>query len=262
MDDSKEEKKKHKVEEETQPEAARTLDDKEETEEDDKKQENQDDKDVGEDNEEDNEAEEEKNGDGNEEDENTDEETESQPTHADIRKSEVLRRDLNRFVRDNQPSYNLNPKSNRLSGKLVTLILFILTIVVIGSAIYFVAGVGSPKKQEQPAISPPTSTPTPTPSPTPKTLNRSEWSFEVLNGSGVTGAAKKLADSLKALGYQVVKVGNADKDYQKNEFFVQEDLMADIAPVVVDIKDIIKIASISGQLKDSTASARIIIGKE
>lgn len=258
MDDSKEEKKKHIIEEEeTQPEPMVSDEASE-----DKKEEDQDDKDVGGYNKEDDEIEEEKNGDGNEDDENTEEETESQPTHADIRQSEVLRRDLNQFVRDNQPSYNLNPQSRRLSGKLVTLILFILTIAVIGSAIYFVAGVGSPKKQEQTAISPPTSTPTPTPTPTPKTLNRSEWSFEVLNGSGVTGAAKKLADSLKALGYQVVKVGNADKDYQTNEFFVQEDLMVDIAPVVADIKDIIKIASISGQLKDSTASARIIIGKE
>lgn len=236
MDDSKEEKKKHKIEEEstveeseeeTQLEVDQPL-----AEEDDKNEEDEEEQ-TGEDE--------------GEEDE-------------DIRKSEVLRRDLNQFVRDNQPSYNLNPKGKMLSGKLVTLILFILTIAIIGSAIYFVAGVSSPKKQEQTVISPPTSTITPTP--TPKTLNRSQWSFEVLNGSGVTGAAKKLADSLKALGYQVVKVANADKDYTKNEFFVQEDLMVNIDSIVADIKDIIKIASISGKLKDSTASARIIIGKE
>lgn len=250
MDDSKEEKKKHKIEEEssveeteeeTQLEVDQPLVEKETSSS----------AEASEDKEED---------DKNEEDEEEQTGEDEGEEDEDIRKSEVLRRDLNQFVRDNQPSYNLNPQSKMLSGKLVTLILFILTIAIIGSAIYFVAGVGSPKKQEQTVISPPTSTITPTP--TPYTLNRSEWSFEVLNGSGVTGAAKKLADSLKALGYQVVRVANADKDYTKNEFFVQEDLMVSIDAIVADIKDIIKIASISGKLKDSTASARIIIGKE
>lgn len=250
MDDSKEEKKKHKIEEEssveeteeeTQLEVDQPLVEKETSSS----------AEASEDKEED---------DKNEEDEEEQTGEDEGEEDEDIRKSEVLRRDLNQFVRDNQPSYNLNPQSKRFSGKLVTLILFILTIAIIGGAIYFVAGVGSPKKQEQTVISPPISTITPTP--TPNTLNRSEWSFEVLNGSGVTGAAKKLADSLKALGYQVVRVANADKDYTKNEFFVQEDLMVSIDAIVADIKDIIKIASISGKLKDSTASARIIIGKE
>lgn len=257
MDDSKEEKKKHKIEEESSSfapnsaEAAAKGEKASEDKEEEKRESEENDQ------EEDDEIEED---DKNEEDEEEQTGEDEGEEDEDIRKSEVLRRDLNQFVRDNQPSYNLNPQSKMLSGKLVTLILFILTIAVIGSAIYFVAGVGSPKKQEQTVISPPTSTITPTP--TPNTLNRSEWSFEVLNGSGVTGAAKKLADSLKALGYQVVRVANADKDYTKNEFFVQEDLMVSIDAIVADIKDIIKIASISGKLKDSTASARIIIGKE
>ncbi|MBI2018949.1 LytR C-terminal domain-containing protein [Candidatus Daviesbacteria bacterium] len=262
MDDVKEEKKKHKIEEEemvreddeddnekeTQPEAGITL------KEDEKAEEESSFAKASEDKEKDTDVEE----DSEEDEEEQDEEDDGE----DMRKSEVLRRDLNQFVRDHQPSYNLNPKGKRLSGKLVTLILFMLTIAVIGGAIYFVAGVGSPKKQEQTVISPPKSTTSSTPTPTPKALNRSEWSFEVLNGGGVTGAAKKLADQLKALGYQVVKVANADKDIQTNQFFVQEDLMAGIDSIVVDIKDIIKIASISGKLKDSTASARIIIGKE
>lgn len=262
MDDSKEEKKTHKVEAESAVEESSHFAppsgasrDKEEPEE--EKDRDEDEKIEENDQEEDDKVEED---DKNEEDEEEQTGEDEGEEDEDIRKSDVLRRDLNQFVRDNQPSYNLNPKGKRFSGKLVTLILFILTIAIIGSAIYFVAGVGSPKKQEQTVISPPTSTITPTP--TPKTLNRSEWSFEVLNGSGVTGAAKKLADSLKALGYQVVRVANADKDYTKNEFFVQEDLMVNIDPIVADIKDIIKIASISGKLKDSTASARIIIGKE
>lgn len=121
------------------------------------------------------------------------------------------------------------------------------------------AGLGGSKKQSSP-------TPTPSasaePTPTPRALNREDWSFEVLNGSGVTGAAKKMADQLKESGYPVVKTGNADRDdYTQSEFFVRKELEDSVDLVILDIKDIIKIASISGELKDSTASARIIIGK-
>lgn len=194
-----------------------------------------------------------------EEEEESEEDEEEQPTHEDIKKSDILRRDLNQFVRDNQPSYNLNPQNRGSSKRLITLILFILAIVVIGGGIYFIAGLGGSKKE---------STPTPTPSvsaeptPTPQALNRDEWFLEVLNGSGVTGAAKKLADQLKELGYPVVKVGNADRDdYTSHQFFVKKELEDSVDLVILDIKDIIKIASLSGELTDSTASARIIIGK-
>lgn len=185
-------------------------------------------------------------------------EEENPSTHEDIKRSDILRRDLNQFVRDNQPGYNLNPQNRGSSKKLITLILFILAIVVIGAGIYFMAGLGGSKK----AAPTPTPSATAEPTPTPKALNRSDWSMEVLNGSGVTGAAKKIADQLKALGYPVVKVGNADKDdYTSNQFFVKKGLEDSVNLVILDIKDIIKIASISGELKDSTASARIIIGK-
>lgn len=103
--------------------------------------------------------------------------------------------------------------------------------------------------------------PTPTPEPTPQ-LIRSDWSLEVLNGSGITGAAKKIADKLKDLGYPVIKVGNADKNnYEASQILVRKDLQDQIDLVLADIKDIVKIASSGGNLKDSTASARIILGK-
>ncbi len=109
-----------------------------------------------------------------------------------------------------------------------------------------------------------TPTPTPVPSPTPKQqLIRSERSFEVLNGSGVIGAAKKLADKLRELGYQVIKVGNADRDdYPKNLILVGKDQREKVDVLIADLRDVIKIASVGGELTDSTASARIIIGKE
>lgn len=118
----------------------------------------------------------------------------------------------------------------------------------------------------------PTPTPnaTPAPTPTPNPLIRSDWSFEVLNGTTTSGQAKKLADKLTALGYPVVKTGNADKQslpdgkqsYETTQILVKKDLMGKIDLVVADLRDTVKIASVAGELKEGTASARIIIGKD
>jgi len=105
-------------------------------------------------------------------------------------------------------------------------------------------------------------------SPTPvvvqkQTLIKSDWSFEVLNGSGVAGVAKEVADRLEALGYKVVEIGNADdQDYEGNELLVKEDMSETLDLVIADLESAIKITTVSGILKDSTASARIILGKE
>lgn len=97
----------------------------------------------------------------------------------------------------------------------------------------------------------------------PNPLVRSDWSFEVLNGSGTSGLAKKIADKLQALGYPVVKTGNADKsNYSQTQIMVKKELLTKTDLVIADLKDIIRIASVEGQLDEGTASARIIIGKD
>ena len=110
----------------------------------------------------------------------------------------------------------------------------------------------------------PSDIPIPITSPTPQAvIDRSEWSFEILNGSGVTGAAKKLAEEIQTLGYSVVKTGNADKDsYSQTQISVREDLLEKVDLVIADLKDTLKIASVAGELAEGTASARIIIGKD
>ncbi len=146
-------------------------------------------------------------------------------------------------------------------SKFIILALVLLTFVVAG--VIFrqqIKGLisGSVKVQSTPSPIP-TSEPSPIPSP----LVKSDWSFEILNGSGVTGEAKKIADQIKELGYIVVKTGNADKNnYSKTEIFVKKDILDKIDLVIADLKDVIKVASYGGELNDSTASARIIIGKD
>lgn len=101
---------------------------------------------------------------------------------------------------------------------------------------------------------------TPMPSPTPETV-RSDVAVEVLNASGIAGAAGKLADTLETLGYTVVKTGNAPrvKDttvaFGRNVSDTQKQILtADLVSAGVR-------ASISGVLTNSTASARIMLGE-
>ncbi len=163
------------------------------------------------------------------------------------------------FTINENTGIKLDQKSQGRKSGTVFLIIGLVVIAAILGFIFFqmrgLVGTAQPSPE-------PSSEPIPSPSPEP-VLNRSDWSFEVLNGSGVTGAAKKVADRIQELGYQVTKTGNADKsNYEKTQILVQKDLMEKIDLVAADLKDVIRIASVAGELKDSTASARIIIGKD
>lgn len=173
------------------------------------------------------------------------------------------------FIINEDSELKYQPKDSQGSGKGVLLIIGILAILLVGGFFLnqkfnLLPGSG---ETAQPKVSP---TPLPSPSPTPEpTLIRSEWSFEVLNGSGVTGQAKKIADEIKALGYEVVKTGNADKSsYASTQILAKKELLeggvsgTKIDLVIADLKDVIKIASVAGELTEGTASARIIIGKD
>lgn len=161
-----------------------------------------------------------------------------------------------------------HPSPSRKKSKKTLYFLIVLILILAVFGFLFKSRIktlvtGSPKPTPTPTV---TSTPTPTPNP----LIRSDWSFEVLNGTSTSGQAKKLADKLIALGYPVVKTGNADKQslpdgkqsYEVTQILVKKELMDKIDLVVADLKDTVKIASMAGELKDSTASARIIIGKD
>lgn len=150
---------------------------------------------------------------------------------------------------------------HKKSGKRLLTVVAILVVVSLAAGIYFLLNNNQPAqtpKEESPVVEN-----TPAPTATPEPLNRPQWSFEVLNGSGVSGEAKRVAEALKELGYVVTKTGNADKDtYEQSQIIIQKSLEDKINLVIADIKDIIRIASISATLSESTPSGRIIIGKE
>lgn len=99
----------------------------------------------------------------------------------------------------------------------------------------------------------------PTPEPTPTAMTREEITVEVLNGSGVTGAAGALAKKLEELGYKIGEVGNAP-EAAGHELYVRTDLEKELAVLLADLETELGIATISGYLEDSEANARVVLG--
>lgn len=174
---------------------------------------------------------------------------------------EETQEDIKKVGSDTNESIAFYPRLEKKKSKktLYLVIILILILAFLGFLFKhriksFVVGEAKPS---------PTPVSTPIPTPTPNPLIRSDWSLEVLNGTTSSGLAKKISDKLVSLGYPVVKSGNADKStYTQTQIFIKKDLMDKIDLVVADLKDTVKIASVSGELKEGTASARIIIGKD
>ncbi len=132
-----------------------------------------------------------------------------------------------------------NPESNspKKSGKLSNLIIAIIAsivgiLVLIGgvyAAKYFIDK--SNKENKQPPTSgqttpiPPPTTPKPTPVPTPEPeIDLSTLKVKVLNGSGIKGEASRASSMLKDMGFEDIKVGNADNfEYIETEISYKPD---------------------------------------
>ena len=99
-----------------------------------------------------------------------------------------------------------------------------------------------------------------TPTPEAETqLKREEISLEILNGSGVSGLAAKTAKIFEDLGYKVVSTGNSDRE-QESRLYLDPALTDKLDVLLEDVKVKLEISSVSGELKNSTASASIILG--
>lgn len=107
---------------------------------------------------------------------------------------------------------------------------------------------------------PTTSIPTATAVPPPQ---RAAIGLEVLNGSGAAGKAKKAADQLAALGYPIVAIGNAPRaGYPLTEVSVPSGNPSVATLILSDLTTLSYTATAAADLTDSTASARIIVGKK
>ncbi len=105
--------------------------------------------------------------------------------------------------------------------------------------------------------------PTDVPSPTiAKAPEPASWKIEVLNGSGISGAAAKFAQKLEKLGYTVTKIGNADENQTTTTFYLSKDFLPYVDTFKENLAKEEITASNGGQLQNSTYSAQIILGSE
>lgn len=147
--------------------------------------------------------------------------------------------------------------------------LLIWALVVIGVALLtglgLLVAVRGPESVTSMFASPtPTPTSTPVPTPTPVSPNRADITLEVLNGSGVGGAAAKMQEFLEGKGYDVGKAGNADKtDYAETEIHVKKDKEQYISVLEADLGEGYTVGTSAADLEDDAAfDAQIIVGKE
>lgn len=115
-----------------------------------------------------------------------------------------------------------------------------------------------------PAATSTPSTPTPTPTPT-AVLSRADWKFEVLNGSGVGGAAAQGKQALEDLGYEVGPAGNADnQDYTQTVLLVVDPENEQIDLLLDDLQQVFPGITLSSETPEveGDINAQIIIGKD
>lgn len=103
--------------------------------------------------------------------------------------------------------------------------------------------------------------PTKSPTPAPKAVDLAKYSIKIFNGSGVTGAASKLKDSLTGQGFKVIDTGNADtSDFTDTVVEVKKDLEpAYLAKLNAVLKKEYSVAPVSKMSSDSTTEADVII---
>src|SRR5579859_7124226 len=136
--------------------------------------------------------------------------------------------------------------------------IFFFIIIVLGTCgTYYFASKITPETGIATKIPPPTNSTTP--KPPDQNLPRSAITLEILNGSGIPGAAAKTAKTFQDLGYVITLTGNTNS-IGASQILVIPSLKDRLGLLLQDLEANLNISSVSGSLTDSTASARIILG--
>ncbi|KKU58398.1 MAG: hypothetical protein UX80_C0003G0053 [Candidatus Amesbacteria bacterium GW2011_GWA2_47_11b] len=144
--------------------------------------------------------------------------------------------------------------------------LWILVAFVLGALVGTVSGylVAKTQKLQNAKTQTTVAQTSPTPSPSPATdVKRADLKVQVLNGSGVAGAAAKAKTMLEGLGYVDVAAGNADGDFAETEIAVKDGQTAVYELVKKDVEDEYTLATEAASLDaDSDYDAVITLGAE
>ena len=90
-------------------------------------------------------------------------------------------------------------------------------------------------------------------------FNRSNITFEVLNGSGVAGAAGAAGIKIQDLGFKIIKTGNTQTT-KGNKLYLNKNVQEFSNQIIADLP-VFNISTVSGELTEGTVSARLILGK-
>lgn len=154
------------------------------------------------------------------------------------------------------------PQIERSNRKLFFLggVVFLLTILVT-----FIAGVFilHPFENGEKKSTPVEEEIVPSPTPTTTVINKKDWKFEVLNGSGEAGKAKKTAESIESMGYIVEGTGNADRsDYTGVTISFAEEVDESVREIIVkDLEKEFLTVKEEDINQETDASILVIVGK-
>ena len=144
-----------------------------------------------------------------------------------------------------------NVPQKKDNGWVWMLVAFALGAVVGTVSGYMVAQVQESKVKTQNLTTVQTS-PVPSASPAAAEVKRADLKVQVLNGSGVAGAAAKAKTFLEGLGYLDVATGNADGDFAETEVELREDKASASGMLTDDLKDEYTLAETVGVLDESS----------
>lgn len=163
------------------------------------------------------------------------------------------------FVED--PTDEDSPQMENVNRKLFFLggFVFLLTVVVATLVGFYILNTS---KEKDAALVEKSSETEVMVSPTPiiVEIDKKEWTFEVLNGSGVRGAASEAQKKIEDLGYTVDSIGNApDTDTTKVYVSNESDIEA-VEKILPELKKDFGDLSVEEKTKESNAKIVIILG--
>ncbi len=169
------------------------------------------------------------------------------------------------YTTEKQPGVmpEISVHKKRPASLLVWAIVTIIVALATGGILFAVAKKTSPMKLFARPTPTPTAAPTATPTPAPKTVDKTSFSIQVLNGGGTAGAAGKMKTFLEGKGYKVSATGNTDEyTYTTTEIHGKATMTDAIANLQADLKDTYTLSTVAADLSSSaSADVQVIVGK-
>lgn len=148
------------------------------------------------------------------------------------------------------------PVKKEGGGWWMLLVAFVLGLLVGAVTMYIIKAQRSAVSLQQDAT---VTAQTPEPSATPVgEIKRSDLKVQVLNGSGVAGAAATAKIFLEGLGYESVAAGNADGDFAQTEIEIKEDKSSASEMIKKDLETDYTLSDTIGTL-DSSSDYDVVI---